>query len=183
MNPLTVSQLSLLLGGLAIAAGLWQLVAPAQVARMLENFPRSRPIAWALTAACLLWVAWLLFQTPLGRVDSLKPALYFLPPLSFYLLINFMDELLAPRALGVLLLLVATPVLRIVQWHDSPWRLVITVMAYAWVIAGMALILSPYLFRRTARLLVPTSSRHRLSALAKLAFGVFLIVLALTVYG
>lgn len=182
MNPLTLSQLSLALGVLAILAGLWQLFAPAQVGRMLAAFPRSALTAWALTAADLLWVAWLLFNTPLGDFDRFKPALYALTPLSFYLLVVHMDELLAPRSLGGLLLLLATPVLRIAQWHDSTWRLVITSLAYCWVIGGITLILSPHLFRRTVLLTVPTAGRHRLAALLKLAGGLFLIGLALTVY-
>jgi hypothetical protein len=182
MNQLTLSQLSILLGALGVAAGLWPLIAPAQVRRMLDAFPRSTPTAWILTAVSLLWVTWLLFQTPLGGFEYLKPTLYFLAPLSFFLLINFLDELLAPRALGGLLMLAANPVLKIAQWQDTEWRLVIIVLAYVWVVAGMALVLSPYLFRRAVLWIVPTEARHRLAALAKLAFGLGLLVLGLTVF-
>lgn len=182
MNGINLAQLSLLLGLLAAAAGVWQLLAPAQVRRMLEVLPRHTPTAWILTGVDLLWVAWLLNQTPLGRFDSWKPALYFLTPLSFFLLINYLDELLAVRALGGFLLLAAAPVLDITRWHDSPWRLVVTVIVYGWVVAGMALVMSPYLFRRAERFFVPDDARGRISALLKLAVSAILVVLGLRVF-
>lgn len=182
MNAMSLAQLSLLLGALGTAAGLWQLAAPAQVRRMLAALPRHTPTAWALAGVDLLWVAWLLNQTPLGRFDNWKPALYFLTPLSFFLLINYLDELLAVRALGGFLLLAAAPVLDITRWHDSPWRLVVTVIAYLWVVVGMALVMSPYLFRRAERFLVPDDARARLSALLKLAVSAVLVVLGLRVF-
>mgnify|MGYP003585500246 CR=1 FL=1 len=182
MNELSLAHIALLLGAAGLAAGLWQLIAPAQVRRMLDAFPRSTATAWALTAIDLLWVAWLLHHTNLGRFDYLKPALYFLTPLSFFLLINYLDELLAARALGGLLLLLPHPVLQIAQWHPSEWRLVVVSLAYLWAVAGMALVLSPYLFRRTALIVVPTDARSRLSAALKLAVSIGLIGLGLTVY-
>lgn len=182
MNSISLAQLSLLLGTLGAAASLWQAIAPAQVRRVLEALPRHTPTAWALTAIDLLWITWLINDTSLGRFDYLKPSLYFVAPLSFFLLINFLDELLAVRALGGLLLLAATPVLRIAQWHPSDWRLVITVIAYIWVVAGMFLVMSPYLFRRAEKFFVPDDLRGRLSAALKLAVSLLLIALGLRVF-
>ena len=182
MNSISLSQLALLLGGLGVAASVWQLLAPAQVRRMLDALPRHVPTAWALTALDLLWVAWLLKNTPLGSFDYLKPSLYIVAPLCFFLLIQYMDELLAVRALGGFLLLLANPVLKITQWHPSEWRLVVTAMAYGWVLIGMVLVMSPHRFRRTVNILVPDDARGRLSALAKLAVSALLIGLAFLVY-
>ena len=182
MTTPTLAQLAFLLGGLTLAAGLWQIVAPAQVRRMLEALPRHTPTAWALTAIDLLWVAWLLNETSLGRFDAWKPSLYFITPLSFFLLIRYLDELLAVRALGGLLLLLAHPVLQLIQWHPSPWRLVITTLAYLWVIIGIFLVMSPYLFRRVQRAVVPDDARGRFSALLKLVAGAGLVALGLFVY-
>lgn len=182
MTTPTLAQLALLLGGLTLAAGLWQFVAPAQVRRMLEALPRHTATAWALTAIDLLWVAWLLNETSLGRFDTWKPALYFLTPFSFFLLIRYLDELLAVRAMGGLLLLLAHPVLQITQWHPSGWRLVITTLAYLWVVIGMFLVMSPYLFRRAQRMVVPDDARGRFSAVLKVLAGAGLIALGLFVY-
>lgn len=172
----------MLMGALGIAASLWQALAPAQVRQLLDALPRHTLAGWALAAADLLWVAWLINRTNLGSFDAWKPALYFLTPLSFYLLIQYLDELLAVRALGGLLLLLAAPVLDIARWHTSDWRLVIAGLAYLWVVIGMTLVMSPHLFRRTVRLVLPDDARGRLSATIKLLVSAGLIALGLLVF-
>lgn len=182
MNTLSLAHVSILLGALGIAGSLWQALAPAQVRRMLDALPRHTLTAWALAAVDLLWVAWLINETSLGRFDAWKPALYFITPLSFYLLIQYLDELLAVRALGGLLLLVAAPILDIARWHDSEWRLVIVGLVYIWVVIGMFLVMSPHLFRRTVRRVLPDDARGRLSAALKLVVSVGLLLLGLLVF-
>lgn len=182
MNAMTLAQLSMLLGALGVAASLWQWFAPAQVRRMLDALPRHTTTAWVLTAVDLLWVAWLINQTNLGRFEYLKPALYLVTPLSFFLLINFLDELLAVRALGGLLLLLPHPVLTIARWHPSEARLIIAGLAYVWVVVGMALVMSPHLFRRAVNRLLPNEACGRVSATLKLAFSVGLLLLGLRVF-
>lgn len=172
----------MLLGALGLAASLWQWFAPAQVRRMLDALPRHMPTAWVLTAVDLLWVAWLINETNLGRFDYLKPSLYLVAPLSFFLLINFLDELLAVRALGGLLLLLPHPVLTIARWHESDARLVIAGLAYVWIVAGMALVMSPHLFRRTVNRLLPNDACGRVSAALKAAFSIGLLLLGLRVF-
>jgi hypothetical protein len=182
MNTLSLAHISILLGALGVAASLWQAIAPAQVRRMLDALPRHTLTGWALAAVDLLWVAWLINETSLGRFDNWKPALYFLTPLSFYLLIQYLDELLTVRALGGLLLLLAAPVLDIARWHTSDWRLVIAGLAYLWVVMGMFLVMSPHLFRRAVRLVLPDDTRSRCSAALKLVVSAFLIALGLRVF-
>ncbi len=179
---LTLQQAGLLLAALALLAGLALLLRPAQTRAALEAFPRSTVPAWIFTAASLAWSAWLLHQTNLGNFNSWKPALYLLTPASLFLLINYMDELLAPRALGGFLLLASHPLLKAAQWHPSPARLVVVAIAYAWIIAGMALILSPYLFRRTTQRFLATPRASRTLGAAKLFSALILLILSLTLY-
>ena len=86
------------------------------------GFSRNIPAAWILTALDVAWVAWIVFHASLGWFDPLKPALYILAPMSFLAMVFFMDELLAPRALGGLLLLLANPVLNSARWLETEWR-------------------------------------------------------------
>ena len=69
-----------LLGGILLALAAWALVAggvllvfPARVRAGLQAFPRSKWPGWALTAAGLFWVAWVVQHAALGRFESLKP--------------------------------------------------------------------------------------------------------------
>lgn len=154
---------------------------PSAHAAFMDRFPRHRGLAVLLTLINVAWITWLLFETPLGRFEGLKPLLYVLAPLTFYAVIQFMDELLAPRMFGGFLLLAAAPVLDIARWHDSTARLAITVLVYVWVVWGIILVLSPYRFRHS----VAWFRRKRLATLAAIGailLGGALVTLALTVY-
>jgi hypothetical protein len=179
---LKLHQAALFTGALGVLLGLPLTLAPARCRALLSSFPRHPGAAWALTAACVLWVTWIVWHAALGRFEFLKPGLYLAAPAVFFLLIHFLDELLAARALGGLLLLMANPVLNAARWHDTPWRFVMTALAYAWVVAGMALVLSPYLFRRWSRVAAADDARCRATGIAALALAALLVGLGLTLY-
>jgi hypothetical protein len=68
------------------------------------------------------------------------------------------------------------------RWVDTPWRLVISALAYAWVIVGMWLTVSPWRLRDVANWLTASENRIRLFTGARVAFGVFVLLLGLTVF-
>lgn len=179
---LKLDQAAFFIGALGILVGLALLAAPASCRAFLPGMGRNIPTAWMLTAIDLLWVGWMINQASLGRFDALKPGLYLAVPAAFFLLVNYMDELLGARALGGLLLLAANPILNAARWVESDWRFVMTVLAYGWAIAGMALILSPYLWRRVMTPFVATDARCRAAGLAKLLAGLALLYLAAAIY-
>ena len=179
---LTLAFIATVLGAFIVIVNVPAVVMPGLFRRMVLSFPRSKLPAWLLTVFDLTWVAWVILHASLGRFDYLKPAIYPAAPIAFLLLVIFMDELLAPRALGGLLLLIANPVLAAARWHESDWRLVITVIAYAWVILGMVLVLTPYQFRRLVDFATRTPLRCRLLGLLRMAFGAFILFLGLRVY-
>jgi hypothetical protein len=170
------------LGAFIMIVNLPAVVAPSLFRRAALWFPRSKAPAWLLTAFDLAWVAWVMLHAYLGRFEFLKPAIYAAAPIACVLLIVFLDELLAPRALGGLLLLIANPVLAVARWHESEWRLVITVIAYAWVVAGMILVLMPYRFRSVADFVTRTNRRCVLLGLVRVALGACVLFLGLKVY-
>jgi uncharacterized protein YjeT (DUF2065 family) len=182
MNDLTLANWALILGGLIVAVNAAFLAAPERFKRWALAFPRSQTWAWVLTALDLLWAAWIVLRAPLGRFEHLKPAIYVAMPVAFFLVVFFMDELLAPRAAGGLLLLLANPILNAARWHPSPWRLVVTVLCYVWVIAGMVFVLSPYRFRYMVEWATKTPERMRLLGVARLLFGLALLLLGWRVY-
>ena len=177
MTPDANQQLAgilLVLAALAFAAGATLLVFPAQVRAGLQAFPRSKWPGWALTAAGLFWVAWVVQHAALGRFEGLKPLVPYAGILVFAAMVWLMDELLAPRALGGVLLLLANPVLNAVRWADSAWRFVPAVIAYAWVIAGCAFMLYPWLFRRWSARFVERPEWLRRAGWGKLLAGAVL---------
>ena len=100
----------------------------------------------------------------------------------FLRLVNYLDEMLASRSLGGLLLLIANPILYSARWHDSTWRLVMPVLAYVIVVIGMTLVLSPYRFRDAVSVVASTPARCRLLGLSGLVIGGVVIALGAFAY-
>lgn len=179
---LKLDQAAACVGVLGVILGLALLGAPKACGAWLPGLGRNKPLAWVLTALGLLWAAWLVYNTPMERFNSLKPALYIVTPVAFFLIIIYLEDLLAARAIGGLLLLLANPVLMAARWHESEWRLVMTIIAYIWAVAGILLVLSPYLWRRWVTPWVASELRCRATGALKLAFGIALLWLAWRVY-
>lgn len=157
--------------------------APAAARRALLSFPRNDWIGRVLALVALVWSALLVHDMPLGFVDAYKPGLYVVTPVIYVLVVVLMGELLAARAFGGLLLLVAEPLLATMRAPGlSSLRLPIVVLAYAWVVAGMALVLGPYWFRKTVEVVCRTDARCRVAGAAGLAVGLALIALGVTVF-
>ncbi len=177
-NPF-LGQCLALLGGLGLVAGVALLRFPSALRAGLLAFPRSKGPGWILTAICLFWISWVMRHAALGRFEALKPLIPVLAVLAFAAIVWFLDELLSPRALGGLLLLVANPILNGVRWADSAWRFVPAVIAYAWVIAGCALMLHPWSFRKLAERGLSSDRAVRLAGWGKLLAGAVLLAAGL----
>ena len=167
------------LGGLGLLAGLALLRFPGALRSGLQAFPRSRIPGWGLSAVCVFWVSWVISHAALGRFEGVKPLIPVLAVGVLAAIVFFLDELLSPRALGGLLLLLADPVLDGVRWTESAWRFFPVLVAYAWVIAGCALMLHPWLFRTMAERFMASPGRVRLSGWAKLLAGAVLLAAGL----
>jgi hypothetical protein len=82
----------------------------------------------------------------------------------------------------VLFLLVAKLMVDTARWEHTEWRLVIAIWAYALAIAGMWFTVYPWRLRDLLNWSVATESRTRITSGLRLAFGVFILVLGLTVF-
>ena len=177
-NPFLGSLVSLL-GALGVLAGLVLLRFPAALRAGLAAFPRSKWPGWILTAACVFWVSWVIRHAALGRFEAVKPLIPVLAVVGFGAIVWFLDELLAPRALGGLLLLLANPMLNGVRWSDSAWRFAVVLIAYAWVVAGCILMLHPWSFRRMAGKFAGSAGGLRAAGWGKVLAGAILVAAGL----
>jgi len=181
MSELSIA--SLLIGLLALTVGGISLAAPARVRTGLAAFPRSIWPGRILAAIDLAWAAYELSLMHLGMFDAWKVNLFWLTPIAIALCVVYLDELLSPRALGGLLLLAAGPVLDAARWHPSDWRLIVTVIAYLWILLGLVFLLSPWWFRRISIWMTGRGDNAvRITGAIKAAVGLGLIALALLVY-
>jgi hypothetical protein len=175
-----LARIAALFGGIVAALGLMAVAAPAPLTAALKAFPRGRWPAWGLVAVDMAWVGWLLHVTYLGPLEFLKPYLAVEVPVAFVLIVVFMDELLAPRALGGLFLLAATPMLQAARFHPSAWRFLVGITAYLLVLAGIVLVLTPFRFRRAVLPLVRNAERCRWAGGAAALVGAAFLAVSLT---
>jgi hypothetical protein len=179
---MSLQWISILLGVLALAGGLTGIFRPELIRRFAELFPRSAIPAWVLTALCCLLGAKEALAMNMGFLDEYKGYIYLISPAVFIASVIYMRELLAPRALGGFLLLIAVPVIRTAALSGKPVFQVVVVLAYIWIIYGLILLLSPWWFRKFYEPFIENARLFKATAVGKTAIGILLIFLGLFVY-
>src|SRR3954469_8611781 len=141
--------------------GLWGLIRPDASQTAARSLPRSRVAGFALLTLAFFWTFWLLATMEMGEFSSFrKPLLVFLP-IGFLLVLRFVDEFLAARALGILFLLSAEPLLDAAFFRGESSRLLVTVFAYLLIVVGLIWVTMPYLLRDQINWSARTMARWR----------------------
>jgi len=177
--------LTLLAIVLGLAYGLPQiygLLHPAKFTAALRAFPRSLPWGYVLMSLGTLWFLYNLKTDNISDFDSFKPILF-----AGFAAIGFgtcvlVRDFLAVRGLAVAVLLVAHLTLNTARNVDTQWRLVLAVWSYLWIVLALWLTISPWRLRDYLAWLTASPGRLQLSCLIRLAFGTFLVIVALTAY-
>jgi hypothetical protein len=94
------------------------------------------------------------------------------------LVVSFVPEFLAVRALGALLLLAASPVLHAAFLQPQTSRLLVPILAYVWVLGGMFLVGMPYLLRDGITWATANPGRWKMASAGGVAYGALMLVVA-----
>jgi uncharacterized protein YjeT (DUF2065 family) len=173
---------AIIIGLLALIGHLPPALAPARFGPILRTLPRNYPLGVVLMISATLWFSILTGVMDLGEISSARVQLMSVWIVAGVLLVIFVRDFLAARGLGCLLLLAAALVLDAAFLATTPWRYVMTLLAYYWVIAGMVLVYSPHLWRDAINYVTQTPERLRLFAWPGVVFGLVVIVLGIFVY-
>jgi len=174
--------ISILLGILAVFGGLIGVIKPDLIHRFVELFPRSTIPAWVFTALCCWLGAREAWAMNMGFLDPYKVYIYAIAPVVFIACVTYLRELLAARALGGFLLLIAVPIITTASQSGKPLFQVVVGLVYLWIIYGLVLLMSPWWFRKCYKPFLENDLLFKVTALAKVALGVVLIVLGFRVY-
>lgn len=153
---------------------------PAPVQNWAKRMPRSRLAGIILLTVDLAWFMWLLATMDMGEFAVFRKPLLIFFPILFVLTLRFVDEFLAVRALGILCLLAAEPLLDAAFFRYETSRLVVTVLAYLLVIAGLIWVTMPYLLRDQISWSSRSNRRWQVMHGAVLLYGVAILALAVT---
>lgn len=173
-----------LLAGVAlIATHAVALLGADRVKPWLVAFPRSRAAGLALCTLAALWAFWLAATMDLGEFTPNRTLICGVVIAGAVMVPLFADEFLSVRALGILALLAAEPLLGAAFLRPEQTRLFLVVLAYAWAVAGLVFVGAPYLLRDGINWLVASRGRYLAVAWAGLGYGLLLVFLSLLFFG
>jgi len=169
-------------GVVLVLFGLWGLARPVASQAAARNLPRSRVAGFVLLTIAFFWSFWLLATMEMGEFSSFRTPLLFILPVGFLLVLRFVDEFLAARALGILFLLAADPLLDAAFFRDETSRLLVTVFAYILIIVGLFWVTMPYLMRDQINWSARSTGRWRIAHGLVFLYGVAILACAVTRY-
>jgi len=179
---LTLQTAGYIAGIVLLLFGLWGLVRPDASQAAARNLPRSRVAGFVLLTITFFWSFWLLATMEMGEFSSFRKPLLFILPVGFLLVLRFVDEFLAARALGILFLLAAEPLLDAAFFRSETSRLLVSVFAYILIVAGLFWVTMPYLMRDQINWSARTSGRWRMTHGLAFLYGVAILACAVTRY-
>lgn len=176
ISPLPL--LALFIGIFLIAKHLFALLAPDFCKKTLSAFPRSRTWGTLFIGVAGVWTFILTATIDLGEFSSLRSLMLLAIFLGSILFWYFVPDFLAVRSLGFLLLLLGHALLEVTFLKPGFLAILLSLLAYIWVLAAFFLIGMPYIFRN---LMSTLSKAHyswlwTLLACGGLFYGVLLVV-------
>src|SRR5690349_21741402 len=179
---LTLHTAGIVAGVLLVLISLPGFIKPLLAQAWAKRLPRSRVAGIALLTIVLIWSFWLLATMEMGEFSSFRKPLLIILPIGYVLVIRFVQEFLAVRALGILCLLAAEPLLDAAIFRHETSRLFLTVLAYLLIVAGLFWVTMPYLLRDQINWSAKTKTRwHVVHGIAAL-YGIAILACALTQY-
>lgn len=178
--PFSLQAVGIAVGFALIVAHGFALAAPNPTHNFLRAFPRSRVWAAILLIVAAVWAFWLVRTVDLGEFSRMRRFLIIGVPVGAVLTWVFVDEFLAARALGILALLAAEPLLGAAFLRPETSRLVLVCLAYAWILGGLFLVGMPYFLRDAIAWLLASTKRYQLAAVTGVFYGVLVLVCAFT---
>jgi multisubunit Na+/H+ antiporter MnhG subunit len=178
---LSLHTVGMIAGVFLTLVGLIGLIKP-DFANVVRRFPRSRIAGIVLLTICLAWTFWLLATIQMGEFSSFRRPLLIALPIGYVLVLRFVDEFLAVRALGILCLLAAEPLLGAAFLRYETSRLVVTVFAYLLIVAGLFWVAIPYVLRDQINWIARSVFRWRCLHALILVYGGVILGLTFTQY-
>ncbi len=148
----------------------------------LKSVPRSFSIGVVLLTIALVWSFWLLATMEMGEFAGFRRPLLIALPIGYALVLRFVNEFLAVRALGILFLLAGEPLLEAAFLRYEASRLLVTVFAYILIVIGLFWVTMPYLMRDQIAWGTRTAARWISLNTVALVYGAIILVCAFTRY-
>jgi hypothetical protein len=178
---LSLQTAGIIAGAFLISISLPGLVKP-DLTSIAQKFPRSHMAGIVLLSIALVWTFWLLATIEMGEFSAFRRPLLIALPIGYVLALRFIEEFLAVRALGMLCLLAAEPLLDAAFLRYQTSRLLVTVFAYLLIVAGLFWVAIPYVLRDQINWSTRSVFRWRFLHMIAFVYGGVILIFAFTRY-
>ena len=178
----TLHVVGLIVGTALIVGHLFALLRTAETQKWLVKLPRSKSAGIGILAIDAVWCFWLVSCVDLEEFDWLRVYLQVAIPVLFVLTVFFVEEFLSARALGILAMLIAEPILSAAFLRSEQSRLLLVLLAYIWLTVGMFWVGKPYLMRDQISWITKSLFRWRALSGLGVLWGALIFSLALFAY-
>lgn len=178
---LSLQAAGIIAGAFLVLISLPGLLKP-DLASAARKFPRSQVAGVILLTICLVWTFWLLATIQMGEFSTFRRPLLIALPIGYGLVLRFVGEFLAVRALGILCLLAAEPLLDAAFLRYETSRLLVTVFAYLLILAGLFWVAVPYVLRDQINWSTRSVFRWRCLHAVALIYGCAILTFAFRQY-
>lgn len=172
---LTLENALLLVGLLLVLCHLPALLAEAATKRWLNAFPRAGNMGSVLFTVAAFWFMGLVTYTDLGEFSSMRRNFLLASTAGYILGLRYMREFLSVRALGMVLLLGAEPLLEAAWMRPELSRLWLVSLVFAWIVGGLFCVGMPYLLRDAITWLTGAPWRWKAATWAGIGYGILLL--------
>jgi hypothetical protein len=173
--PLTLETALLLLGLILIVSHSVAFFLPGQTQTWLKAFPRSGFLGVVLLAVAAIWFYWLVSTMDLGEFDKFRKALKIGTPIAAVLTGLYVQEFLAVRSLGMIVLLAAEALLEAAWLRPEMSRLWMVSLVYAWLTAALFWVGMPYTLRDQIGWVSASRGRWNAAAIGGIVYGIILL--------
>jgi hypothetical protein len=179
---LSLQSVGIAVGLLLIVTHLLALLRQEKILPALSKVPRSMNIGtWFLTIS-FFW-AWIVTTSmDLGEFHQVRWLAQFALPVFFLGTLFVANDYLGARSIGIFLLLAACPVLDAAFLKMPSSRLLLSILAYFWIVLGLFWVGMPFTMRDQISWLQAKPVRYRMACVAGIAYGTLVLAAALLFY-
>lgn len=154
----------------------WMILVPQKALAAFRLYPRSIWPGRILVTISVIWFAFNLNQVDLGGFNTLKKALWVLVPVTCYLIVTFIPDLLSVRGFCTFCLLAGKSVLIAVRWQGGPAPIAVALLIYLLMVKCMFLVVYPHFWLRGIDWMEAYPGRRKAMLFLGMAIAVALIV-------
>jgi hypothetical protein len=176
--PIHLQTAGFLAGAFLLVIHLVAIAKPAATREWLRQFPRSRFFGTVFVALAAIWGFLLLKYMDMGEFSRLRFPMMIGVAVGGYLTWRYVEEFLAVRALGMLALLAAEPLLGAAFLRPELSKVLLSLLAYVWIGLGLFWVGIPWLLRDQIAWVLARPLRFQVGAWLGAIYGVALLVCA-----